>query len=299
MNKTTIYIVIIVVLLAINGGLLFSDSSDLKQETTSYFATEDLQKSSRFAFSGLKDTTTIAKNGERWMVNDTYPADERFLATLVSILEKVEIVRSLDSWELETLGNVELEFDFNSRYRFEIASNPTKTKSYFITEDRAQEVMVPGYRDNVVDLFLLHPDQWRDRLILDASWRTIQQLTVLEKGQKTVQLSFDDSFFLVNGKPALDSSAVVDYLNQFQYLEANEMISRGRFPKFDSLANTLPVVSIEINDIKQEEPMVLTIFPNLDNQPYHLMMKENQMMVLDANRVRGLVPSLSDFLGQK
>ena len=155
---------------------------------------------------------------------------------------------------------------------------------------------MPGYKDNVVDIFLLHPDQWRDRLVLDASWRSIQELSLTRRNEDPLTLTFDDKFFLVNGSTAQDSSAVVDYLNQFQYFEANEMLSAGRFPRFDSLAQTQPLATIEIDDIKQGEPIQLSIFPTLDNQAYHLVISEGEMMVIDAGRVEGLLASAQDFL---
>ena len=101
---------------------------------------------------------------------------------------------------------------------------------------------------------------------------------------------------MVNGEAPQDSSAVVEYLNQFQYFEANERISDGRFPRFDSLAQTTPGAVITIEDIKEEQPVILTIFPNLKGQAYHLVMRENQMMVIDARRVQGLLPTPQDFL---
>ncbi|MEQ9467326.1 MAG: DUF4340 domain-containing protein [Ekhidna sp.] len=286
MSKTTGYIIAIIVLLGANLLLFFGKETSTTKNAENYFQVEDLERVSRFTFSMNGDSTVIERAGEEWKLNAKYKADEGFVNTLISILERVEAGRTIENWDRETLGNVEVEFDFNSRYRFEIGTNATKTKSYFIANGEAKEVAVPGYRDNVVDIFLLHPDQWRDRNILDGSWRTIQRLTVENKQAEDFEISFNDSFFLVNGTTPTDSSAVVSYLNQFQQFQANEMISEGRFPALDSLSYTEPLAIVTIDDIKYDSPVRLEIFPNLVGQPYHLVrMQTGERMVIDARRV--------------
>lgn len=299
MNKTSIYVVVIIVLLAGNVGLLIPKKKTQAREDKTYFVADDLQRISRFQFFSKQDTTIIEKTESGWIINDSYKADENFIGTLMSILERVETGSTLEKWEDERLAEVEIEIDHHSRYSFSVGTNPTKTRSFFIGEKGAVEVSVPGYSDNVVDVFLLNSDQWRDRLIVDASWRTIQKLTVLNEKEETVTLTFDDTFFLVNGLPPQDSSAVVDYLNQYQYFQANEMVSEGRFSNLDSLANTPPMATIEIDDIKQEAPVQLKIFPSVAPESFHLVMKEGVMMVVDAKRVKDLLVTAEDFLGEK
>ncbi|MEQ8629222.1 hypothetical protein [Ekhidna sp.] len=289
MSKSVKYLITIVLLLGANLWLFFSGGSDDSLKTTKYFSSEDLENVSRFLFVMDEDTTKIERTGEGWILNGEYQADEGFVNTLISVLERVEVGRTIEDWDREIMGRAEVEFDFNSRYRFQFATNPTKTKTYFISEGVAKEVAVPGYRDNVADIFVLHPDQWRDRLIIDGSWRTIQKLTV-DKQNNDFEITFDDTFFLIDGRTPADSSALVGYLNQFQQFQANEMVSEGRFPHLDSLFGTEPMATISIQDIKREAPYVLQIYPNLDNQGYHLAVDgEGQRMVLDAGRVQRIL----------
>ena len=292
MNKSTKYIIAILILLIANLWLFFSGAENNVRAAENYFAAEDLEGVSAFRFQFEGQEVTIGKTGEGWIINDTYPADQGFVNTLISILERVEVRSTLANWDTEPMGSVEVEFDFNSRYRFDFAANPNKTRSYFITEAGAKEVMVPGYRDNVIDIFTLHADQWRDRMVLDGSWRTIQKLTVENERGVNFQITFDNQFFLLNGQPPTDSSAVVDYLNQFQQFQANEMISMGRFPEMDSIGNTQPFASVTIDDIKYDQPVRLEFYQNKANQPYHLVKDHNgQQMVIDARRVQQILSS--------
>ncbi len=290
MSKSGKYIVAIALLLLANLWLFFSGKGDTIQASEKYFVTDDLQGASAFKFVFSGDTTTLEMTEDGWVVNDEYLADQGFVNTLISILARVEVGRTINNWNSGAMGSVEVEFDFNSRYRFDFGSNANKTKSYFITENGAKEVSVPGYRDNVIDIFTLHPDQWRDRMVLDGSWRTIQNIQVNNSLGEEFQISFDEKFFLVNGEPATDSSAVVNYLNQFQQFQANEMISSGRFDEMDSISETQPFARILIDDIKYEQPIHLEFYPNIPNQPYHLVKdQDGRQMVIDAQRVRQIL----------
>lgn len=278
----------IVVLLSANLLLLFSDRWSNKSEVSSFFGSEELQTVQLFTMTNARDTIRLEKVENGWLVNGT-KADDGFMNTLFSILERIEVGRSIESWQDEPLGKVVLS-NSEGEVSFDYASNPRRTRSYFITGNNAKEVGVPGYKDLVIDLFELHPDQWRDRLIVDGSWRSIQKLTLVNEKGSDFEIVFNNTFFNLNGEAPKDSSSVVNYLDQFQQFQANEMISDGRFEALDSLGNTQPVIVLTIDDIKYASPIRLEIFPSLPGQAYHLVKnKEGEKMVLDAQRVRGIL----------
>ena len=138
-------------------------------------------------------------------------------------------------------------------------------------------------------------DQWRNRTVFDGSWRTIQELNLTSKGQE-LTIKFNSQFFEVVGVSEIDSSGVVDYLNQFQLLQANEMISIGRFPDLDSLKTTIPVAILTIDDIKNSGETVFRIYPNLSGQSYQLVTKNDKtLMVFDRKRIQSLLKFNEDF----
>ena len=298
MSKTTIYIVLIIALLGANLFLILNDGSQSSSLDKSYLEAYASQEITEIRFTNnQQQEVALVKSEGAWRLNEKYSADENFINTLLSILPRIEVVRDVGEWEGELLGEIELYFGENGGLQFQFASNLTKTKSYFINDGAAQEVVVPGYRDNVVDVFTLHPDQWRNRMVFDGSWRSIQKLTIENSNLEPVEIKFDDQFFMINGNAPQDSSAVVDYLNQFQYFEANEMISKGRFPRFDSLLSTDPMAVLMIEDIKSEDEISFQIYPSLRGQAYHLVTKGEKMMVIDARRVQRLLATSQDFLG--
>lgn len=298
MSKTSIYLATIAVLTALNAWLFFFDGPQKATGNSRlYFENFPNDQVNKVTLRLEEDTLdlTLGEGGENWILNDQYKADDSFVRTLLSVLQRIETVRTIGQWEGAFLGEVLLQFENGKSNEFQFATNPTQTKSYLIQNQNATEVVVPGYRDNVVSIFTLHPDQWRDRLIFDGSWRTIQKVEIQHGAGKSAKIQFEDKFFLVNGVAPADSSAVVDYLNQFQYLEANEMISKGRFPVFDSLSQTKPVFTIIIDDIKLDQVFALSIFPKLEGQAYHLLAIDGQMLVMDAKRVDLLIPPEGRF----
>lgn len=291
MSKISKYIVLIGVLIAANLWLFFGDSSSKSSEPVQYFAEVDLENVTQFQFDLGSVNVLLEREGEDWLLNDTYRADQGFINSLLGILDRVEAGRTIENWDQEVLGEVKISSKSGTEYQFDIATNSTGTKSYFVSEGIATEVAVPGYRDNVIDLFTLHPDQWRDRLVFDGNWRTIQQLDVeFSDPSSSFNIKFDDKFFLVDGETPNDSTEVIDFLNQFEYFQANEMISDGRFSNFDSLKSTRPLAVLTIDDIKLENPIKFKIFPSIARQPFHLVVKnEEELMVVDANRVGAML----------
>ena len=298
MKKPLIYVIVIIVLLAANLYLFLVPRTGIKNVTSSrYFESIDTETLSRISFTNDDETVSMMKSEDGWLLDDSLQVDEDFLNTLLTILNKVETSKKISKWEGAILGEIEL-VTANEIVKLQYATNPTKTKAYFIDGSEVSEVSVPGYSDNVTGIFELHPDQWRDRLILDANWRTIQRVKIDYQSAQDITIQFDDKFFLVNGQVPKDSPAVVDYLNQFQHFQVNEIISKGRFPEFDSLVTMQPIAQLEIDNINNKEQFSMKIFPHLSNQNYHLVTVGTEMMIIDSERINNLLPSISDFLSE-
>ena len=246
----------------------------------------------------MKKKIELTRGEGSWRLNETYEADQNFLQVLFSILNQVKVKRTVGVLDQASSGNISIVFDNDDVRTFEFASDPLGTSSYFIEDGSVYQVEVPGYRDNVVNIFRLSADQWKSRVVFDGSWRTIQKLSLLS-GDKELNIQFVNQFFQVNGRPEIDSSGVVDYLNQFQLFQANEMISEGRFPELDSLVSTDPMAILTIDDIQNEAATTFQIYPNLVGQSYHLVTKnEEAMMVFDRRRIQTLLKFNEDFPSQ-
>ena len=295
MSKTIKYSIAIAVLLILNLTLVFTKG--LKSSSSfddALFVIEDVNAIQAVVISQGQNTVELSKGKEAWELNKTYEADESFLQVLFSILNQVKVKRIVGTLNQSSSGSVEIQFG-DEVMTFDFASDQLGTSSYFIQNGSTYQVEVPGYRDNVVNIFQLSEDQWRSRVVFDGSWRSIQKLN-LTSDQGELAIRFVDQFFEVDGIAEIDSSGVVDYLNQFQVYQANEMISPGRFPELDSLIKTEPIAVLKIDDIQSPDAITFEIFPNISGQSYHLVTKnKSEMMVFDRRRIQSLLKFREDF----
>lgn len=235
----------------------------------------------------------LSREDAGWELNGKYAVDEGLKNLLINILQRVNVKRPV---KLDFQDSILVEIDGES---FSVSGNATKTKTYFSKDGQSFEVEIPGYKDYLARIFELNLDQWRNRLVYNGSWRTIQslKLSYSEDFQSDFEIRFLDKFFAVQGVISLDSSMVVDYLNQFQYLQTNERISLGRFSKYDSLAKTTPVAKLTIESINYSAPEVFTIFPSLNNERFHLVKnKTGEMMIFDKPRISRILLKKQDFI---
>ena len=247
--------------------------------------------------SGKEDTVLLENETEKWLLNNEYAVDEGLRRLLFSILQNVKVMKPVslapeDSLDVFIQGEKELHF--------KVFGNLTKTKTYFhdLSSGKSYEVAIPGYSDYVGGIFELSANQWRDRVIMDENWRTIKSFLLQYKTDNTadVFLEFDDTFFNVNGVSTMDSSFVVDYLNQFRSFEVNEIISAPKFPKYDSLSTTTPLAEIKISTINQPEPITLKVFPSIENQPFNLIVDDSgELMIIDRHRLAQILVNQVDF----
>ena len=96
MNKSTKYLIAVLALLGLNLLVFFSGGDSDTQQAEKYFLSEDLDGVSRFLFEVDGNITKIERSEQGWTLNDNYAADEGFVNTLISVLERVEAGRTLE-----------------------------------------------------------------------------------------------------------------------------------------------------------------------------------------------------------
>lgn len=298
-NKTRL-LVLVVLLLANVGFMMFADSGAGVSFDENLFVVKDTAGISTVTIHQEQTSIKMHKQNGSWILNEQYAADEALVRVLLSILNRVQVKKPA---EVTPQSPIDVEITGDHPMSFSVWGNLTKTKTYFSRKgtDAAYEVVIPGYHEFVGGIFELHADQWRDRLVMNESWRTIQSLRLEYAGQAAEDLiiRFEKDFYRVAHLSAIDSTAVIDYLNQFQYFEANEWISAGRLPVYDSLAKKPPLVTLKIESINSEFPVILDIYPHLEGDSFHLMTdRENAMLVVDRQRVLRLLKEPGDFSGE-
>lgn len=312
MSKKAIRLIIWVFILAAANVLVAfwePGRQNLNFDPTAYAVTDtSAYVSMSFTFNAQQNRIERTTNG--WELNNRYKVDRNLLRVFQSVMQQIRIKRKLGETELTELtqrlknDGTRVDLTLNEgKLIFHILGNEMMTKTYALSEDLSEgfEVEIPGYNDYLGSIFALKTSQWRDRTIFSGNWRTIQSLAIDYSSDKygDLEIWFEDDFFKVKGVNAIDSNQVVGYFEQFQYLQANEMIEKGAYERYDSLTETTPFLKMKINDIKLEESYEITIFPPLENEKI-LLVTDNKgnMMVFDENRIQNYFAQPQDFIYQ-
>ena len=307
MRIQNIVLFIMSILLIISNLLLFNLKPELVNLSfdPDLFMVRDTSEIERFQFQS-KVLNHYFSRQEGWKINNKFPSDPNLLKMLFMVSKRVKVSRALTGNEKnqllnrnEEMGTLVILTVDGREQSYSVVGNSNKTKTYFIQNEEVYQVNIPGYQDFLASIYKLKLDQWRNRLVFKGNWRTIQKIEVVypEKSDKNLVIRFEETFYKVDGLKEIDSSAVVTYLNQFEYLQANERISLGFSSAYDSLSQTVPEMIISISDIKYKLPIEIKIFPELPGQSIRLIMdQDDELMVFESKRILAYFKSRSDFV---
>lgn len=300
MKAKNIRLIIILVLLIVANAFIWIWEPDYQQLNyqPDHFSVADTSLVKEVIISTPEKSNILSKSEDgKWQLNQQFSVDPNLRKVLLSVLNRVRIRRVLTNEELSQVktGNaLNVEVKGVKNKVFTVVGNPTQTKTYFIDleQDKGYEVEIPGYSDFVGGIFQLNTDQWRDRRIFSGNWRTIQEISIdyTDPSMKDLAIKFEGDFFKVEGVSKLDSNRVVNYLDQFINFQANEMISLGRFDRYDSLMNSQPYAVIFLDDIKISDPIRLEVFQSIPRERINLVkLEENDFMVIDNRRINSIL----------
>lgn len=307
MKKNTKLFIVLIVLIAVSISLALIDTGSKRNSfEVDIFQVSDTATIQSISIKGDGINNVIEKNDGQWVLNGNYKTDESLIKIISTILSQVVIKRpvaKLSNLEiLEGLKNNGREVTIlqkdGSKISFLSGGNDSKTTSYFanLSGDQVYIVEIPGYKNYISGIFELTENQWRDRLIFSTSWRTLKTLSIDYKGKPNFHIAFEDRFLKVGGVDKMDTTALLEYLEQYQYFQINDYLDEGDYPKYDSLLKTNPFANITISDIDDSRNKSLMIFPKMQGERFYLLTDEaKEMMVVDEKRMESLLVSPEQF----
>lgn len=290
-------------LVILNLVFFTSSTGTFSRSNSPGIAVQDTSKVTAVILKRESTQNTLERSDVGWKLNQTYDTDPSYTRILLAVLHRVAMKRTLGAPQLEELKTrvekdavfVELEGIDRSFY---VLGNRTLTKTYVLEAglNRGYEVEIPGYRDFVGGIFQLSADQWRDRLIFRGNFRTIQQVQLKEGNQVVLDAALKDQFFEIAGLAAYDTTALVNYLNSFNYLQANERISPGKYPRYDSLRATDSNHTLILQDLGLIEPLTLEVYPALSGENFQLVVvNDEELTVFAQGRIKNWLKNAADF----
>lgn len=301
MKKRNQVLGLIVVLLIIANLSLLTSSGG--REIGRDFSVKDTTSLQSISIVHRDFENFLEKKAGVWLLNGTYNIDKRFQQILLAVLTRVRVKGQLGGaqargvLELVEKNGLVVTLKGEEDVTFTVVGNGTLTKTYFVSsENEVFEVEIPGYKDYVGGIFQLTTDQWKDRLLFRSSIQTIQSVLIQYREEEDLKVSFEDRFFAVEGLAAYDTTAVFDWLKTYEFLQANERMSKGAFERYDSLLETTPLARVIVDDLASTEPFTMDIFQRLSNENIHLVRTgDGAMVVFEKRRVDAMLKKKSDF----
>jgi hypothetical protein len=282
-------------------------------ENAGMFAIQDTARIDKITMRSDGETMALQKVDGVWRLNDQYKAEQNIARVLLAILKDAQVVRKVPKSQAETLAGevmakgvlVEISGEGKLLGSFYAAGNDNKTVSYMMATEASQPMIVniPGYESYVAGIFEIPQNDWRDRTILSANWRTLQKLDMQYRQfpEYDFTIEFKFNFLSIDGIDLLDTARMMDYIEQFNFLQADRFLDRGQNEKYDSLLRTPETVSLSISDINAANSRTILFYPLLPDDAMMLgyVKEDDQMALFQASRIQSWFAIREEFMAKE
>ena len=309
-QKNITLIVILGLLILSSISLSLTDETNVNtNKNKDIFSVQDTSKIDLISIKSLKEQIILQKIDGTWQVNDKYKAEQNIVRVLLSIASDVEVVRNVPDTQAKEIADripdngylidfINNEKSVTTFYSF---GNDNKTISYMMSVGRKNPMIVniPGYESYVAGIFEIPANDWRDRVLLNTTWRSLQKLNINyhEYPELNLNIRFDFNFLKIDGITNLDTARMMAFIDEFNFLQTDRYLDKGQIEAYDSLLLTPKTVTMTIEDINAKNSKTIDFFPIINNDPMMLgyVNEDDQMVLFEANRIQKLFAVKADF----
>jgi len=259
-------IVLVMLLAAVIVAYWSGGTSNSMAIDKAIFRVDDLKSIDKVVLESKSGKVTLAYEGNRWRVNEKYPADRRMVDLLFATLQQAEpkrpvasVLKDSVSAALEENGVKVSLYAGNAIVKiFFAGGNKQKTQAYFKKQNDAlpYTMVIPGYRVYASGVFELDENEWRDKRVFNFNWRNFKNLktTFPSDPKQNFEVAFMDQYFGVTGLPSIDTMKLNNYLDAVSLLQVDRYATSGNLAgKYDSLLKTPPFLVIVVKDVSDKE----------------------------------------------
>lgn len=310
LRKRSIFLFLVLIVL-LGMTLVMTSVEEQKQsfyEDEEAFVIEDVSRIDRIIFTGKDFKNELVKNEDSWRIQDEYEVDPDVLEVLMTALKEVRVKKpvanqlaSRVSEEIEENGVLVQIFDGEKEISsFWVGGDQERKESYFLKvgSQKPLVVAIPGYDQYVAHIFELKETEWRNRVIFKSNLSTLKKLKVIypQEPSSSFEIINNDSSFVIPSLENMDTAKLMSYLELYNYVEAENYTYREKFPLFDSLLQSKPLIKIELLDENPQKNNSLTLFQTInDDQTVLGIVGEEQLAVLKYPKIRNLIKKRLDF----
>lgn len=267
MKKNRIYIILVVILAAIAGYFLYTNSNSTIRTELRDFAVEDTASIDKIFLADRQGKTVLLerKSSAEWTVNGKFPARQDKINTLLYTVKLIEIRSPVG----KNLYNYAMKMLSSNSTKVEIYQHKALAKVYYVgdaTMDNLGTFMylegssvpfimhIPGFNGYLTTRYFVAENDWKSRSVFNYFPGSIVQVKVTNfvnpDSSFILEQLKDSSYSIVknNGQrlAAIDQSKIVTYLSAYQNINY-EMIFEGIPDRLrDSLLKNGPFNSVEV-----------------------------------------------------
>lgn len=298
------FILLLVMTLVTLGAFWWIQPENRLNIDQALFQVPDLQQINRVSLVSGTGEVNLRYDGNRWKVNDTYPAEGDMIRVLFATLQQAKPKRSVagarqDSIynELEKSGvEVSLYEENELKKQFLAGGNAGKTQAFFaVPESREVYVMnIPGYRVYVSGIFELPENGWRDKFVFGFNWRNFKSLDAAFPGnpQQNFTVSMQNNQFGIEGLPQADTAKLNNFLDAVSLLTVEEYISEPGLT--DSLLSQEPEMAIRVTDVGNRT-FDLQVYGKASGSAIWGLIQHSQPALFDPRKIDFLLKPKSFF----
>ncbi len=310
-NKKNIKLLLVLVGLSVLTAFiyLYDGSANNGNFNPNKFMVADTAAVNKVVLKKGAVTNILTEKSGDWTVNGKYPADPNLGKLVKAVLKLAVVKRKAPKSSMKKISEqlksddvlVEVYGDDAIITSFYAGGNDNKTTSYFmeVGEEQPYIMAIPGYSSYISGIFAFDESGWRDKTIFSTFWQVVVSLSVdfPSNPQHSFEMKRENNFLTVGGIKNMDTAKVVNYVRMYERFTAVRFIQAGTSSVYDSLLGGTPVATVTLKDIDLSKSRTLEIYPfaEADNNVLGLIKKENQMVLIQKNKVFGLLQQKGFF----
>jgi hypothetical protein len=248
----------------------------------------------------------LEEQSGQWQVNNQYDVDPSMQTVLMAVLNQVRVKRAVPKNKVEAISQdlgenghrVEILMENGESRNFLAGGNGISISYFQNPGEDPYIVYLPGYESYVSGIFEVTVNDWRDRLIFQTSWLGLKQLSLIYPAnpEKNVIIKPDNNLYRVENVSSLDTTALMNFIDEISYFYTDQFISEGQIPSYDSLRLTVPSLLLSVEAISLAQTMVVRIFPALPEEEVRLaVVDEEEMCLFNKQRIEFIFKQKDDF----
>lgn len=202
------------------------------------------------------DSVKITGGSGGWNVNARYEADLDRVRLMFAVMDRARPRRLAGDSIAARFGDEAVFVHFkekkNEILSLKIWGDGISGYTWFMDPAEAipAEMVIPGYRSSLINVFSTREEDWRDKRIFNFNWRNFEILEMDFSGQKEegFTISVEDGLLTIKDVPVPDTTRLKSYMDAVQLLEAESMLSFSA-AKRDSLLAIRPSGRLILHEI--------------------------------------------------